>query len=68
MILSSPCWRKAFGIKVKSDSNSSNQIMLSQEATFITQQLLKTELSKENIIEGAIQKKIVSEILARRKI
>lgn len=51
MIQSSPCWRKAFGIKVKSDQNSSNQTMLQKEAEFISQQLLNLNLTKSNIID-----------------
>ena len=52
MIQSSSCWRRAFGIKVKSDEKTDPQAKLSAEATLVTSILLEKQLKKENIIEG----------------
>lgn len=53
LIISSFCWRRALGIKAKSDSSSSISSMLQKEAEFIANQLLKLQLTRNNIIEDS---------------
>lgn len=62
MIQSSACWRRAFGIKVKSDDNSDPQAKLAAEASLVTSLLLDQQLKKENVIEDTSDMKALANL------
>jgi exocyst complex component 4 len=62
MIQSSSCWRRAFGIKVKSDETDSTQSKLRKEARMVTDMLLDKNLTKENCIEDSSDMKALANL------